>query len=178
MSNKAIERMKSFDLRKRISESVKKRFADPEFKEAFKKKLKEVKGTEKVRINMRKAQLGKKLSEETRQKISRALKGKNVGKKGKKPSEETKKKMRESHKKVWSDKEYQKYFKQRVKESTNTPEHKKKCSDRAKDMWADPVKKQKMLQLRKEFGKKLNRFSDEQEVEIVKRRGRSSKRNS
>ncbi|MEK6882256.1 MAG: NUMOD3 domain-containing DNA-binding protein [Nanoarchaeota archaeon] len=72
-----------------------------ESQEVKEKRIKSLKGrirspfSEEWKMNIRKARKGKKLSEETKKKISISLIGKNLGKKA---SEETKRKLSKSHK--------------------------------------------------------------------------------
>ena len=72
---------------------------------------------------------GKKLSEDTRKKLSEANKGKQGYWKGKKLSEEAKKKMSESHKGKPRSEETRRKISESAKGKTKSEEHKKKLSE-------------------------------------------------
>ena len=86
--------MSSDEVKNKISLSVKKVFENPDVIEKLRKSHKEAMNRPEVRERCRRSHIGQKISDDTKIKLSNALKGKNTWSKGCKLSEETKEKIR------------------------------------------------------------------------------------
>lgn len=99
-----------------------------------------------AREKQSKAHKGKKLSAESRLKVSLNHSKYNLGRKF---SEETRKKLSESHKgKQWS-KEQREKFRLVLLERSKNPEYIKKLSDITKKLWQDPIYRENHMKVRR-----------------------------
>jgi len=181
-------KQRSEEVKKRIAEGVRRRN-----REKFLQKLKDLGLTEEEYEQQKKeerrqkdaerrarktANGGYKLTEETKQKISKILKEKHANgeikkraykgpfRKGFTHSDETKQKIRESLKKKWAeDPEYQKKMRETSK-NINSISSRQKISKTLKEKWQDPEFREKMLTAMRENKKKASSISISQRQKI------------
>ena len=125
---------RSVESRQKASETMKRKFEDPEYRRWWSERHK-----------------GHKVSGETKRKISMALKGKPK-------SEEVRRKESEAKKRLWADSKYRNMMKESFKGRKHTEEWKKHHSEVIKKKWQDPEYRRKVLEKIQspEFRKKLS----------------------
>ena len=133
-----MERKQSDATKLKRAETMRKKWADPEFR----KKRDEAINNPETKEKMRQAKLGRKLSDEHKKKIGAAS-----SRIQNDPDYKEKKSIKS--KEMWSNPEFKEKHSKIMKEVTSNPEYKEKISIASKKMWEDPEYREKVSNINK-----------------------------